>query len=70
MNLSRSEEHLSRWKDLILGSPPLMPVGDQALVQGPESRKHWLDEDYFSKWNPEKATERDEAMAQLGHRWP
>ena len=65
MNLFRSEEHLEPWKDLIPGYPPSMTVRDRAFVQGSESRKHWLDEDYFSRWNPQGARERDEAMAQL-----
>ena len=59
------EEHLGPWKDLIPGYPPSMTVRDRAFVQGSESRKHWLDEDYFSQWNPQRARERDEAMAQL-----
>ena len=46
------EEHLEPWKDLIPGSPPSMTVRDRAFVQGSESRKHWLDEHYFSQWNP------------------
>jgi len=47
MNLFRSEEHVGRWKDLIPESSQSMPVRDRAFVQGTESRRHWLDEDYF-----------------------
>ena len=65
MNLFRSEEHFEPWKELIPGFPPSMMVRDRVFVQSSESLKHWLDEDYFSQWNPQRARERDGAMAQL-----
>ena len=70
MNLFRSEEHVVRWKDLIPESPPPLPVRDRAFVQGTESRRHWLDEDYFSRWLPQRTRERDEALQTLSDARP
>ncbi len=39
-----------------------MSVADRAFVQGSESRRHWLDEDYLSQWLPQRGRERDEAL--------
>ena len=47
-------------------SESIMSVADRAFVQGTESRKHWLDADYFSRWFPRRARERDEALEKLG----
>ena len=62
MNLFRSEEHVRRWADFMPESAESMSVADRAFVQGTESRRHWLDEDYLSRWLPQRARERDEAL--------
>ena len=43
-----------------------MSVADRALVQGTESRRHWLDDDYLSRWFPQRKQEREEAFEKLG----
>ena len=69
MNLFRSEEHARNWQHFNPDSEEsIMAVADRALVQGTESRRHWLDEDYLSSWFPRRGLERDEAMRELGHR--
>ena len=40
-----------------LMSGSMMSVRDQTFVQGTKLRKHWLDEDYFCEWNPERSRE-------------
>ena len=63
MNLFRSEEHVRRWEHFMPeSSTSIMSVVDRAFVQGTESRRHWLDEDYFSRWLPQRARERNEAL--------
>ena len=46
-------------------SGSIMSVADRAVIQGTESRRHWLDGDYLSKWFPRRAQERDEAIDNL-----
>ena len=66
MNLFRSEEHVRRWEHFIPeSSGSIMPVADQVTVQGTESRRHWLDDDYLSRWFPQRARERVEALEKL-----
>ena len=48
-----------------MSSNSIMSVADRAFVQGTESRRHWLDEDYFSRWFPRRERERDEALEKL-----
>ena len=66
MNLFRSEEHVRRWDFYNPESAhSIMSVADRAYVQGTESRRHWLDKDYFSQWFPQRASERAEALEKL-----
>ena len=65
MNLFRSEEHVRRWEHFMPESAESMSVTDRAFVQGTESRRHWLDEVYLSRWLPQRARERDEAIETL-----
>ncbi|MFQ6028151.1 MAG: hypothetical protein ACE5Q6_11720 [Dehalococcoidia bacterium] len=68
MNLFRSEEHLRRWPQFNPDSyEPVMSVADRAIVQGTESRKHFLDSAYLSRWQPRRAQERLEALQRLGY---
>ena len=66
MNLFRSEEHLGNWPKFDPASAEsIIPVADKAFVQGTESRRHWLDQDYLPRWFPRRARERDEAIERL-----
>jgi hypothetical protein len=68
MNLFRSEEHLRRWTQFNPDSAEsIMPLADRAILQGTESRKHFLDRDYLSNWQSRRAQERTEALKQLGY---
>ena len=67
MNLFRSEDHARNWSRFNPDSAEsIMALADRALVQGTESRRHWLDEDYLSVWYPRRGRERAEAMRELG----
>ena len=46
-------------------SGSIMSVADKAVIQGTESRRHWLDGDYLSKWFPRRGRERAEALEKL-----
>ena len=60
-----------RWEHFMPeSSESIMSVADRAFVQGTESRRHWLDEDYFSRWFPQRGRERDEAHERLGKARP
>ena len=66
MNLFRSEEHVRRWEQFIPESlESIMSVADKAVAQGTESRRHWLDEDYLSRWFPQRERERAEVNEML-----
>lgn len=65
MNLFSSEEHLNRWEYLIPGSAAPLTVPDRAFTVGTESRLHWVDRDYYSRWLPLRAGERDAATQKL-----
>ncbi len=39
---------------------------DLAVVFGTESRRHLLDPDYVSRWFPQRARERREALERIG----
>ena len=57
---------MRRWEHFIpKSSESINSVADKAFVQGTESRRHWLDEDYFSRWFPQRGRERDEALEKL-----
>ena len=69
MNLFRSEDHVRNWTHFNSDSAEsIMGVADRVVVQGTESRRHWLDEDYLSSWYPRRGRERAEAMRELGKR--
>ena len=65
MNLFSSEEHLNRWEHLIPGSAAPLTMPDRAFTMGTESRLHWVDRDYFSRWLPLRAGEREAAVQKL-----
>ena len=55
MNLFRSEEHLRRWTQFNPDSAEsIMPLADRAILQGTESRKHFLDRDLGLGGRPRK----------------
>ncbi len=72
MNLFRSEEHVSRWALLnpAAAAEGLIPLADLAAWFGMESRRHLLDDDYLSRWYPERDRERRAAMERLGKTTP
>ena len=65
MDLFSSEEHLNRWEHLIPGSDAPLTVPDRAFTVGTESRLHWVDRDYYSRWLPLRAGEREAAAQKL-----
>ena len=71
MNLFRSEEHVRQWA---LFNPEstdgLIALPDLAALFGTESRRHWLDDDYLSRWFPQRARERPEVLARIGKAIP
>ena len=67
MNLFRLEEHVRRWAGLnpeATEETILLP--DLAALMGTESRHHWLDEDYVSRWLPQRPRQRQEVLDRLG----
>ncbi len=72
MNLFRGEEHVARWALLnpAAAAEGLIPLVDLAAWFGMESRRHLLDDDYLSRWYPERDRERRAAMERLGKLTP
>ncbi len=72
MNLFRGEEHVRRWALLnpAAAVEGLIPLADLATWFGMESRRHLLDDDYLSRWYPERDRERRAAMERLGKASP
>lgn len=72
MNLFRGEEHVARWALLnpVAATEGLIPLADLAAWFGMESRRHLLDDDYLSRWYPERDRERRAAMERLGKLTP
>jgi hypothetical protein len=72
MNLFRGEEHVARWALLnpVAATEGLIPLADLAAWFGMESRRHLLDDDYLSRWYPERDRERRAAMERLGKATP
>ena len=67
MNLFRSEEHLTRWAEFNPASAQeIVSLTDLVLLMGTESRRHWLDEDYMSRWFPQRRRERQEVLERIG----
>ena len=71
MNLFRSEEHVPRWAQFNpAAGEGLIALPDLAALFGTESRHHWLDEDYLSRWLPQRARERREVLERIGKGTP
>ena len=72
MNLFRGEEHVRRWALLnpAAATEGLIPLADLAAWFGMESRRHLLDDDYLSRWYPERDRERRAALERLGKATP
>ena len=72
MNLFRGEEHVARWALLnpAAAVEGLIPLADLAAWFGMESRRHLLDDDYLSRWYPERDRERRAALERLGKATP
>lgn len=72
MNLFRGEEHVRRWALLnpAAAVEGLIPFADLAAWFGMPSRRHLLDDDYLSRWYPERDRERRGAMERLGKLTP
>ena len=66
MNLFRSEEHVRRWSQFSSDTADsIISVSDAAIVQGTESRRHFLDRNYLSHWLPQRREERMAAQRRL-----
>ena len=72
MNLFRGEEHVARWALLnpAAAAEGLIPLADLATWFGMPSRRHLLDDDYLSRWYPERDRERRAALERLGKATP
>ncbi len=72
MNLFRGEEHVARWAlvNPVAATEGLIPLADLAAWFGMESRRHLRDDDYLSRWYPERDRERRAAMERLGKLTP
>ena len=72
MNLFRGEEHVRRWALLnpVAATEGLIPLAGLAAWFGMPSRRHLLDDDYLSRWYPERDRERRAAMERLGKLTP
>ena len=72
MNLFRSEEHAQRWSLFNPDSAPegFIPLQDLAAVFATESRRHWLDPDYMSRWFPRRGAERRAVLERVGKTVP
>jgi hypothetical protein len=67
MNLFRSEEHVRCWKGLNpAAANETIAIADLAELMGTESRRHWLDDDYVSRWLPNRPRERLTVLERLG----
>jgi hypothetical protein len=67
MNLFRSEEHARRWAQFNPDSEAgFVSLRDLAVLFGTESRRHLLDEDYLSRWFPQRGRERLAALERIG----
>lgn len=67
MNLFRSEEHVRRWSALNPEAvSETIALPDLAALMGTESRRHWLDDDYVSRWLPNRPRERLAVLQRLG----
>ena len=72
MNLFRTEEHARNWP---LYNPEsagdgIIALPDLATLFDTESRRHWLDDDYLSRWFPQRARERREILERIGKATP
>ena len=71
MNLFRSEEHVRNWPQFDPESEDgTMPLADYVELFSTEDRKHKLDDDYVSYWQPLRVQLRLEALRQLGKTSP
>ena len=67
MNLFRSEEHVRRWGGLNLEAVnETIALPDLAELMGTESRHHWLEDDYVSRWLPNRPRERLAVLERFG----
>jgi len=67
MDLFRSEEHARRWRGYNPDSEDgFIGLADLIELFGTESRHHWLEPDYLSRWLPQRPRERRELLERLG----
>jgi len=67
MNLFRSEEHVRRWSGLNPeAAKETISLADLAALMGTESRHHWLEDEYVSRWLPHRPGERLAVLERLG----
>ena len=71
MNLFRSEEHVRSWLQFNPDSAEgILRLDEEVSRQSIEPRKHLLDGDYVSQWQPRRPQERDEVLRRLGKTSP
>jgi hypothetical protein len=71
MNLFRGPDHAPRWARFNpLSGDGYIPLPELAALFGSESRQHWLDSDYLSRWHPQRTAERLAVLQQIGKATP
>ncbi len=71
MNLFRSEEHARNWTQFNPDAADgIMTLADEVALFSSEARKHTLDGDYLSNWQPRRRGERAEVLRRLGKTSP
>ena len=71
MNLFRSEEHVRSWLQFNPDSAEgILRLDEEVSLESIEPRKHLLDGDYVSPWQPRQPQERAEVLRRLGKTSP
>jgi hypothetical protein len=71
MNLFRSEDHARRWASWNPeAGQGFIALKDLASVFGLPTRRHLLDDDYLSRWAPQRARERRTFFEGIGKATP
>jgi len=64
---SKAQEHVRRWSGLNPEAvSETIALPDLVALMGTESRRHWLDDDYVSRWLPNRPRERLAVLQRLG----
>lgn len=72
MNLFRGEEHARRWAQFEPASDPVgfIALPDLVALFNYESRRHFRDPDFISRWLPQWGQERAAVLQRIGKTMP